>query len=154
MAFVGSIAGWIGFPSAAAYVSAKFALEGFVKCLAQGMAMFGLKAVLFEPGYARTNALKQGNLKHEPGFLSAYDQYNQGVLQFDTASFGQEPGDPAKIMARMIDIFTATGAWAGQDLPLRLPIGSNALAAVTNKCQTTLQKCEKWKEVITSTDLA
>lgn len=48
-------AGIFGYPSGAAYVSSKFALEGLSECLSRELDQFGIKVILVEPGFIRTN---------------------------------------------------------------------------------------------------
>jgi NAD(P)-dependent dehydrogenase (short-subunit alcohol dehydrogenase family) len=98
LVFIGSKAGWKGDPGAAAYCASKFAQEGrriesilyfatgklirddsvsIVECLQQEMPIFGVKTIIFEPGYFRTQALSQKNLKHEPSTIPAYADFNK-----------------------------------------------------------------------------
>lgn len=48
-------AGRFGYPGGAAYVSSKFALEGLSECLAYELDQFGIKVILVEPGFIKTN---------------------------------------------------------------------------------------------------
>jgi NAD(P)-dependent dehydrogenase (short-subunit alcohol dehydrogenase family) len=48
-------AGRFGYPGGAAYVSAKFALEGLSECMAHELEQFGIKVILIEPGFISTN---------------------------------------------------------------------------------------------------
>ena len=52
---ISSGAGRIGFPGSSAYVSSKFALEGLSESMAFEVEQFGIKIVLVEPGFIRTN---------------------------------------------------------------------------------------------------
>jgi NAD(P)-dependent dehydrogenase (short-subunit alcohol dehydrogenase family) len=52
---ISSIAGRIGFPLTAAYVSSKFALEGLSESIAYELEQFGIKVMLIEPGVIKTN---------------------------------------------------------------------------------------------------
>ena len=48
-------AGRFGYPGGGAYVSTKFALEGLSECIAQEVEQFGIKVILIEPGFIKTN---------------------------------------------------------------------------------------------------
>jgi NAD(P)-dependent dehydrogenase (short-subunit alcohol dehydrogenase family) len=48
-------AGRFGYPNGSAYVSTKFALEGISESVAYEVEPFGIKIVLVEPGFVRTN---------------------------------------------------------------------------------------------------
>jgi NAD(P)-dependent dehydrogenase (short-subunit alcohol dehydrogenase family) len=52
---ISSGAGRFGFPGGSAYVSSKFALEGLSESMAYELDQFGIKVVLVEPGFIRTN---------------------------------------------------------------------------------------------------
>jgi NAD(P)-dependent dehydrogenase (short-subunit alcohol dehydrogenase family) len=52
---ISSGAGRIGYPGGSAYVSSKFALEGLSESMAFEVEQFGIKTVLVEPGFIRTN---------------------------------------------------------------------------------------------------
>jgi NAD(P)-dependent dehydrogenase (short-subunit alcohol dehydrogenase family) len=52
---ISSGAGRFGFPGGSAYVSSKFALEGLTESMAYELEQFGIKTVLVEPGFVRTN---------------------------------------------------------------------------------------------------
>ena len=52
---ISSIAGFLGIPGTSAYVSSKFAMEGFSECLKAELEPFGIKVAIVEPGPIKTN---------------------------------------------------------------------------------------------------
>jgi NAD(P)-dependent dehydrogenase (short-subunit alcohol dehydrogenase family) len=52
---VSSGAGIFGYPGGSAYVSTKFAVEGLTESISYELESFGIKVVLIEPGFIRTN---------------------------------------------------------------------------------------------------
>jgi NAD(P)-dependent dehydrogenase (short-subunit alcohol dehydrogenase family) len=52
---ISSLAGRVGLPLNSPYVSSKFALEGLSESMAYEIEQFGIKVVLVEPGYIKTN---------------------------------------------------------------------------------------------------
>lgn len=52
---ISSGAGIFGYPGGSAYVSTKFAVEGLSESIAYELEAFGIKVVLVEPGFIRTN---------------------------------------------------------------------------------------------------
>jgi NAD(P)-dependent dehydrogenase (short-subunit alcohol dehydrogenase family) len=52
---ISSGAGRFGYPNGSAYVSSKFALEGLSESMAYEIEPYGLRVVLVEPGFVRTN---------------------------------------------------------------------------------------------------
>jgi len=52
---ISSIAGRIGFPVSAAYISSKFALEGLSESIRYELGQFGVNVIIIEPGVIKTN---------------------------------------------------------------------------------------------------
>ena len=52
---ISSVAGRIGFPVSTAYISSKFALEGFSESLRYELQPFGINVIIIEPGVIKTN---------------------------------------------------------------------------------------------------
>jgi NAD(P)-dependent dehydrogenase (short-subunit alcohol dehydrogenase family) len=52
---ISSGAGIFGFPGLSAYVSTKFAVEGLSESIAYELEPFGIKVILIEPGFIKTN---------------------------------------------------------------------------------------------------
>ena len=52
---ISSIAGRIGFPVSAAYISSKFALEGLSESIRYELGQFGINVIIIEPGVIKTN---------------------------------------------------------------------------------------------------
>jgi short-subunit dehydrogenase len=55
---VSSEAGIPGHPGGSAYVSTKFAVEGLSESIAYELELFGIRVVLIEPGFIKTNFCK------------------------------------------------------------------------------------------------
>jgi NAD(P)-dependent dehydrogenase (short-subunit alcohol dehydrogenase family) len=54
---ISSVGGFTGTPGAGAYNASKFALEGLSEALAQELAPLGIRVLIVEPGYFRTDFL-------------------------------------------------------------------------------------------------
>jgi NAD(P)-dependent dehydrogenase (short-subunit alcohol dehydrogenase family) len=52
---ISSGAGLFGYPSGSAYISSKFAVEGLSESISYELEQFGIKIVLIEPGFIKTN---------------------------------------------------------------------------------------------------
>ena len=52
---ISSGAGRFGYPGASAYVSTKFAVEGLTESMSYELEPFGIKVILIEPGFVKTN---------------------------------------------------------------------------------------------------
>lgn len=51
-----------------------------------------------------------------------------------------QPGDVKKGAKVMVDVLT------GQDIPLRLVLGSDAVEVIKRKCRSTLELLSQWEE--------
>jgi hypothetical protein len=65
---------------------------------------------------------------------------------------GNQTGDPAKGVARIIDIVKGENSTAGKEWPVQLAIGSDAVAVIRKKCEDTLRELDFWEELAKSTD--
>jgi len=57
---ISSSAGRIGLPLNSPYVASKFALEGLSESIAYEVEQFGIRVVIIEPGFIRTNLMNSG----------------------------------------------------------------------------------------------
>ena len=93
---ISSGAGRFGYPGGSAYVSSKFALEGLSECMVYELERFGIKVVLVEPGFIKTN-------------------FGNNLV---VAKKAQDPSSPyAKLMQEMQSTF---GELAGRAAPATL----------------------------------
>lgn len=92
------------------------------------------------------------NIQTHPLRISDYEELSTGIAGFIASSNNSQPGDPRKLVERIIDVVKSEGMAAGRPIPPRLPIGRDALAAIRKKCEDTLRLCEEWEGLITSTD--
>jgi NAD(P)-dependent dehydrogenase (short-subunit alcohol dehydrogenase family) len=77
---VSSGAGLFGYPGGSAYVSTKFAVEGLSESISYELSQFGIKVVLIEPGFIKTNfsnAMAVAKKAQDPN--SPYSQMMQRV---------------------------------------------------------------------------
>ena len=59
---VSSVGGRIGVPALSAYQSTKFALEGLSESISYELEPFGIRVVIVEPGFIRTNIMNSSTL--------------------------------------------------------------------------------------------
>ena len=81
---ISSGAGRIGYPGGSAYVSSKFALEGLSESMAFEVEQFGIKTVLVEPGFIRTNFAE--NIVTAKKAQDPNSPYSQTMLQMKSSS--------------------------------------------------------------------
>ena len=81
---ISSGAGRIGYPGGSAYVSSKFALEGLTESMAFEVEQFGIKTVLVEPGFIRTNFAE--NIVIAKKAQDPNSPYSQMMMQMKSSS--------------------------------------------------------------------
>jgi NAD(P)-dependent dehydrogenase (short-subunit alcohol dehydrogenase family) len=82
---ISSGAGRIGYPGGSAYVSSKFALEGLSESMAYEIEQFGIRTVLVEPGFIRTNFGE--NMVIAKKAQDPNSPYSQMMMQMKSSSY-------------------------------------------------------------------
>ena len=82
---ISSGAGRIGYPGGSAYVSSKFALEGLTESMAYEIEQFGIRTVLVEPGFVRTNFGE--NIVITKKAQDPNSPYSQMMMQMKSSSY-------------------------------------------------------------------
>lgn len=124
-----------------------------VESLAAETAPFNIKSIIFVPGIFRTRAFSS-SYQYNGSSIRQYAQIDAGTKAFVDGMNGKEPGDPKKAVERMIDVVRGEGMAVGKEMPFRLPLGSDGMGVVREKCLGMLKVCEEWQGLIQSTDFA
>src|SRR5436305_6403566 len=121
---ISSIAGIVGQEFVSAYCASKFGVEGWMESLAPEVAPFGIRTMIVEPGFFRTELLTEQSTNYpEPSIDDYAEKTKQTVTAWKRMS-GLQPGDPAKLAKALVQL-------ASQDEPpLRLVVGADAVRAV------------------------
>lgn len=98
---ISSVAGRMGFPGSAAYISSKFALEGLSESLRYELDQFGVKVVIIEPGVIKTNFFDAMKIMpaSEPN-RDLTDRVMAGIKMM--VSMGTSPVEVAKTVIRAL----------------------------------------------------
>jgi NAD(P)-dependent dehydrogenase (short-subunit alcohol dehydrogenase family) len=139
-----SVGGRLGAPGRAAYSAAKWAVEGFSEVLAQEMTLIGVKVTIVEPGGFRTDFAGASTTLNAG--RSEYDAVVGAAARRQAQYDGRQPGDPH----RAAQVLVKVAAMA--EPPLRLPLGSDAIAAISAADQRHLAELERWGPLSASTD--
>lgn len=104
---IGSANGFFGVPCASAYVSTKFALEGFTESLKLELAQFGIKVAIIEPGAIKTNIAtnsmfppKKLREQHQLKGISSFSDMTESIMNKSVAAVTK--GSSPKIVADII----------------------------------------------------
>lgn len=139
-----SVGGRVGAPGRAPYSAAKWAVEGFSEVLAREMRLVGVKVTVIEPGGFRTDFAGSSTVLEEG--RPEYDAVVGAAARMQRDYNGRQPGDPGRAAQVMLKVA------AMDQPPLRLALGSDALAAIGHADRERLAELERWRELSVSTD--
>jgi NAD(P)-dependent dehydrogenase (short-subunit alcohol dehydrogenase family) len=141
---ISSIAGIAGQPFVSAYAAAKFGLEGWVESLTPEVVPFGIRTMLVEPGFFRTELLTDDSTKWpEPSIEDYVEKTRETVAAWKRMS-GLQGGDPAKLAKALVQL-------AGQaEPPMRWPAGADAVDAIEQKARLLLAQANAHRELSSS----
>lgn len=140
---ISSIAGLRSFPGAAFYSATKFALEGLSEGLRHEVAKFGIKVMIIEPGYFRTDfqgrsiGLTVNSHPAYPELVEARSKVRSGD--------GKQQGDPKRGVAAII------AAMGAHEPPVRLPLGPDGAQIARDATQARLTEIDAWQAVSADT---
>ncbi|PWN47422.1 NAD(P)-binding protein [Violaceomyces palustris] len=153
---ISSIAGYQGFPGSGLYIASKHAVEGISECLAGEVEHLGIKVVCVGPGFFRSNFLTNHNTSVANGSVrKGIEDYEpiMGPLKTSWASYdNKQPGDIRKGVEVMIDVVLGEGFAKGKKIPVRLPLGPDAVASLRARAEKDLAICKEWEEFVGSTN--
>lgn len=133
---VSSTAGIIGGTFCSSYAAGKFGVEGWMESLASEVDQFGIKTMLVEPGFFRTDLLTPGSTTFaEPKIDDYVDQTRETVGAWSSMS-GKQGGDPAKLAVAIVNL-------AGSKTPpARFAAGADAVEALEHKAKLLLEQAQ------------
>lgn len=152
VANLGSIASWHSDAGYGYYSASKMALLGITEALRQEEAHLNIQSVLIDPGYFRTNFLG-GDAKIQAKKIiddlrPAMDPVRDMLVQVNR----NQPGDPVKGAAVIIEALTLTGRASGKKLPLRLALGSDAVKIIAGVQAREAEELKEWADIVKTTD--
>ncbi|MDF2748791.1 MAG: short-chain dehydrogenase/reductase [Propionibacteriaceae bacterium] len=141
---ISSTAGLEGGEFTSAYAASKFAVEGWMESLAPEVAPFGIRTMLVEPGFFRTELLTPESTKYAESSIEDYaDRTEQTVTAWKRMN-GQQVGDPAKLADALVYL-------AGQEeAPLRFAAGADAVAAFERRANNLLAQGDAYRDLSSS----
>ncbi|SCF12076.1 oxidoreductase [Micromonospora chokoriensis] len=122
-----------------AYQAAKWAVSGFSGVLAREVAPFGIRVTSVEPGGLRTDWA--GSSMSELPISEPYRPVIDPAVQRLREGSGRQPGDPARAAQAIIRITTV------DDPPLRLLLGTDAVAGASAAAEALAASDARWREV-------
>lgn len=143
---ISSIGGYRAGPGFGVYCSTKFAVEGLSEALHHELAPLGIHVTVVEPGYFRTDFLDSSSLSVSPVLIEDYSQTAGAVRSRAMDLNHGQPGDPDKFAQVLVTFADAPNP------PVRLPLGSDTVAAIEAKHAADEAILAEWRSVSVSTD--
>ena len=136
-----SLAGITGQPFVSAYAASKFGLEGWMESLAPEVAPFGIRTMLVEPGFFRTELLTDESTKYPAPTIDDYAETTRATVVAWKAMNGQQGGDPAKLAKALVQLAGSA------EPPLRWPAGADAVDALEQKARLLLAQTDAHRQL-------
>jgi NAD(P)-dependent dehydrogenase (short-subunit alcohol dehydrogenase family) len=139
-----STAGLIGQEFCTAYAASKFALEGWMESLTPEVAPFGIRTMVVEPGFFRTDLLTPESTSYaEPSIEDYAERTRQTVAAWNSMN-GLQGGDPAKLARGLVQLA------GSEEPPVRWVAGADAVVGVEQKAKDLLAQVAAHRELSSS----
>src|SRR3989454_10649319 len=101
---ISSTAGISGGMFCTAYAAAKFGIEGWMESLTPEIAPFGIRTMLVEPGFFRTELLSDDSTTYAHPAIDDYAERTKEIVAAWKSMDGKQGGDPAKLADALVKI--------------------------------------------------
>jgi NAD(P)-dependent dehydrogenase (short-subunit alcohol dehydrogenase family) len=119
-----------------AYAAAKFGVEGFMEGLASEVEPFGIRTMLVEPGFFRTELLTPQSTQYAEPSIEDYADRTEQTIEAWKGMDGKQGGDPAKLATALVQLA------ALENPPVRFAAGADAVALFEAKAQMLLAQAD------------
>jgi NAD(P)-dependent dehydrogenase (short-subunit alcohol dehydrogenase family) len=143
---ISSTAGIVGQEFCTAYAAAKFGVEGWMESLTAELAPFGIRTMLVEPGFFRTELLTPESTKYAESSIEDYAERTKQTVTAWKSMNGQQGGDPAKLANALVQLASQ------EEPPLRFAAGADAIATVEQKARNLLAQADAYRELSSNLD--
>jgi NAD(P)-dependent dehydrogenase (short-subunit alcohol dehydrogenase family) len=141
---ISSTAGISGQQFCTAYAASKFGVEGWMESLTPEVAPFGIRTMLVEPGFFRTELLTPESTKFAASSIEDYAERTEQTVAGWKSMNGLQGGDPAKLADALITLASQ------EEPPLRFAAGADAVAALEHKGRDLLAQAHAHRELSSS----
>ncbi len=133
---ISSTAGIAGQMFCTAYAAAKFGIEGWMESLTPEIAPFGIRTMLVEPGFFRTELLTNDSTTYAKPFIDDYAEKTKEIVAAWKSMDGKQGGDPAKLAHALVKLA------ALDEPPTRFPAGADAVQTFEAKANALLSQAQ------------
>jgi NAD(P)-dependent dehydrogenase (short-subunit alcohol dehydrogenase family) len=141
---ISSTAGIAGQMFCTAYAAAKFGVEGWMESLAPEIAPFGIRTMLVEPGFFRTELLSNDSTTYADPTIDDYAERTREIVAAWKSMDGKQGGDPAKLADALV------GLVALKEPPTRFAAGADAVQTFEAKANTLLAQGQALRQLSSS----
>jgi NAD(P)-dependent dehydrogenase (short-subunit alcohol dehydrogenase family) len=141
---ISSTAGIAGQEFCSAYAAAKFGIEGWLESLTPEVAPFGIRTMLVEPGFFRTELLSPESTRYAAPSIDDYAERTKATVTAWDGMNGLQGGDPAKLATALVQLIESG------EPPLRWAAGADAVGTFEQKAQTLLAQADAYRELSSS----
>jgi NAD(P)-dependent dehydrogenase (short-subunit alcohol dehydrogenase family) len=118
---ISSTAGITGGEFLTAYAASKFGVEGWAESLAPEVAPFGIRSMIVEPGFFRTELLTPESTSYADSTIEDYAERTRQTVAAWQGMDGKQGGDPVKLAGALIQLTEL------DEPPLRFAAGADAV---------------------------
>jgi NAD(P)-dependent dehydrogenase (short-subunit alcohol dehydrogenase family) len=127
-----------------AYAASKFGVEGFMEGLASEIEPLGIRTMLVEPGFFRTELLTEDSTRYPEPTIDDYAERTRQTVTGWKGMNGQQGGDPAKLAQALLTITDQ------EQSPFRFIAGADALAQAEGKLAERRQQIDAYRDLSSS----
>jgi NAD(P)-dependent dehydrogenase (short-subunit alcohol dehydrogenase family) len=141
---ISSTAGISGGMFCSAYAAAKFGIEGWMESIAPEIAPFGIRTMLVEPGFFRTDLLTTDSTTYAALSIDDYAERTKETVAAWNSMNGKQSGDPAKLAAALVQLTELA------EPPARFAAGADAVQVFEAKANTLLSQANAHRDLSSS----
>jgi NAD(P)-dependent dehydrogenase (short-subunit alcohol dehydrogenase family) len=141
---ISSTAGISGQEFVSAYAASKFGVEGWIESLTSEIAPFGIRTMLVEPGFFRTELLTEESTNYPEPSIDDYAEKTRQTVTAWKGMNGLQGGDPAKLAKALIQLASY------DEPPLRWAAGADAIGTFEQKARDLLAQADAYRELSSS----
>jgi len=138
---ISSTAGIAGQMFCTAYAAAKFGVEGWMESLTPEIAPFGIRTMLVEPGFFRTELLSAQSTTYATPSIDDYAATTRDIVAAWKSMDGKQGGDPARLAHALVTLV------ALEEPPGRFAAGADAVQTFEAKAKTLLAQAHAHVEL-------
>jgi NAD(P)-dependent dehydrogenase (short-subunit alcohol dehydrogenase family) len=141
---ISSTGGIVGQKFCSAYSASKFGIEGWIESLTPEVAPFGVRTMVVEPGFFRTDLLTPESTKYaEPTIDDYAERTTQTIADWNSMN-GKQGGDPAKLADALVKLASES------EPPVRWPAGADAVQTIEQKGRDLIAQAGAYRAVSSS----